>query len=345
MALQRIFLLVAGLSYLLLVALAEVRAALVDADRALAEVRAALVDADRVRSAADRENGDGYQEFTLDQLRSNAAFGGEALCKEKELEIVDFISGHPSAFLGGDGNCLLYSQAEEAAVSCQKDKELNDRIYCVLGIDDIPQKPVLSDLCDSPPSNEYHFGLFYDCVPSNSVPPCELESTTSWDSVTSSCNCPTGTFPCSVEEAKSSDAWMDEVGATAEVYVADSIRYLTPENVYEAFHLFEVPCGDSFARSLCRRSGQRTTTTTTTTLKPFLGDAGPDCFMGNDQPFCRLPCLSIWRQYYTSHEARDSYDSFARYWKAYDFSEVALVDAASIARVQACTFGQFLYQV
>ncbi|CDJ36145.1 uncharacterized protein EMH_0008770 [Eimeria mitis] len=111
-----------------------------------------------------------YQQFSLEQLESNVAFGGEALCKEKEFEVVDFVSGHPSAFLGGEGNCLVYSQAEEAATACQKDKELNDRLYCVLGIGDIPAKPALSDLCDFAPSEDYKFALFYNCVP------CEPQS-------------------------------------------------------------------------------------------------------------------------------------------------------------------------
>lgn len=64
---------------------------------------------------------------------------------------------------------MLYSQAEEVASACQKDKELNGRIYCVLGMDELPEKPDLSDICDSPPSNYYQFVLFYDCVPCEPV--------------------------------------------------------------------------------------------------------------------------------------------------------------------------------
>ncbi|CDJ48385.1 thrombospondin type 1 domain-containing protein, putative [Eimeria brunetti] len=205
--------------------------------------------------------------MSLDQLSSNGAFGGEALCMDKELQVVDFVVGHPDAFRRGTGNCLLYSQAKEAAEACRKDKELNDRIYCVLGINEIPPKPELSDLCDYAPSVDYQFGMFYSCVTPSSAPACELETTTTWDRNTSSCSCPAGTIPCTAQEAKSSDAWADELGEGAQVYLANSIRYRTPELEYEAFLFLDDPCSEDDALALCRR------------------DTGPDCFSGDDQPF------------------------------------------------------------
>ena len=46
---------------------------------------------------------------------------------------------------------------------------------------------------------------------------------------------------------------MDELGETSAVYMADSIRHVTPQNEYEAFHVSEDPCSDKFAWALCRR--------------------------------------------------------------------------------------------
>ena len=73
------------------------------------------------------------------------------------------------------------------------------------------------------------------------------------------------------------------------------------------------------------------------------GDAGPDCFKGNDQPFCRIPCLALWRQYCSKHKPYGSYDLFMSLWTTYDFSRLATIDASSIPRVKACTFGQSVW--
>lgn len=107
---------------------------------------------------------DGYQEYALDELLSSSIFGGEALCKDKELRVVDFLTGHPTAYVG-DNNCMLYSQGVEVAAACERDKETNNRLFCELEFQDLPEEPALSDLCSSPPSDDYLYSFFYVCVP------------------------------------------------------------------------------------------------------------------------------------------------------------------------------------
>ncbi|XP_026191793.1 uncharacterized protein LOC113146997 [Cyclospora cayetanensis] len=176
---------------------------------------------------------DGYQEYSAEDLESSAIFGGETLCKnQKELKVVDFVVGHPSAFRGDDWNCLLYSQAEKVAEACQKDRKENNRLYCELGIYDLPNAPELSTICTDVPSNEYRYALFYDCDP----------------------------------------------------------------------------------------------------------HVGPNCYKGTDQPFCQVPCITIWRAFEAKFGVHDTYDQFMSIWKNYDFTRLSFISSSAAERVQACIF-------
>lgn len=108
---------------------------------------------------------DGYQEYTADDLQNSlASFGGETLCEDRELQVVDFIAGHTDAFIGQDNNCVLYSAAAEAAAACEEDKQKKHRIYCELGKYNLPPIPEMFKLCRVPPNLQFRYGLFYDCV-------------------------------------------------------------------------------------------------------------------------------------------------------------------------------------
>ncbi|OEH77655.1 thrombospondin type 1 domain-containing protein [Cyclospora cayetanensis] len=264
---------------------------------------------------------DGYQEYSAEDLESSAIFGGETLCKnQKELKVVDFVVGHPSAFRGDDWNCLLYSQAEKVAEACQKDRKENNRLYCELGIYDLPNAPELSTICTDVPSNEYRYALFYDCDPPSSSFSCDVKSTTSWDSSKQYCKCPNLDSPCTVEEAKISDSWKDDVASNERVYLADGIRYSAADKAFEAFSTVSNPCKRQKALALCKR------------------DVGPNCYKGTDQPFCQVPCITIWRAFEAKFGVHDTYDQFMSIWKNYDFTRLSFISSSAAERVQACIF-------
>lgn len=216
---------------------------------------------------------------------------------------MDFLTGHPTAYVGDD-NCMLYSQGVEVAAACERDKETNNRLFCELEFQDLPEEPALSDLCSSPPSDDYLYSFFYSCVPrkllnsrrpqlcwccrqkypphasaplkqyfetlwllstlnsfpyhcgscpsASPLPACEAKRTTSWNYSENSCECPSGTVPCTVQEAKAKESWKDGLRPKAQVYMKDSIRYLAYGDIYQAFDLSTNPCEYKFVRALCR---------------------------------------------------------------------------------------------
>ncbi|KAL8425722.1 hypothetical protein Efla_003100 [Eimeria flavescens] len=280
---------------------------------------------------------DAVEEYGDRELDLSAFVGGR-LCEDLELEIVDFVAGHPSAFKGDDWNCYLYSAAAEAQAACDEDKQANNEIYCKLSKANMPTIPPLSDLCLSPPSPEYRYAFFFSCVPPrNSSFECMVSSTSSWDTTSASCKCPTGTSSCTVQEARISDAWRDQLPPAAQVYLDGSIRFLARYDVYEAFKYSYNPCRSTSARALCKRF--LVTVRHCMLFSCLSGDMGPHCFKGNDQPFCRMPCLELWREFLAENDPHNSYLRFERFWNNYDFSQHASIDSRAVNRVKACTFG------
>ncbi|KAL8273853.1 hypothetical protein Esti_002176 [Eimeria stiedai] len=265
---------------------------------------------------------DDFETYASSDLELSGFFGGN-LCGDLELVVVDFIAGHPTAFEGKDRNCSLYSAAAEANRACEDDKKQNQRLYCELSRPNIPTVPDLSELCRLTPSPEYQFAFFYSCIPpSNSPFECLVSSTSAWDTASSACQCPSGTSPCTLQEAKFSELWQDDLQAATQVYLSGSIRFLARYGVYEAFKYSYNPCRNNSAQALCKR------------------DMGPNCFRGNDQPFCRMPCLQLWRGFQAENDPHNSYAQFMTFWFTHDFSQDPSVDFTAVKRVRACTFGQ-----
>ncbi|KAL8451729.1 hypothetical protein Emed_001891 [Eimeria media] len=242
--------------------------------RELSEVQTSLVSTLQKQCSFDD-----YETYTSSDLDASTFFGGD-LCGDLELSVVDFIAGHPTAFEGKSRNCSLYSAAAEAKRVCEEDKKQNQRNYCELNSSNLPTVPDLSELCSVTPSQEYQYAFFYECIPPSDPPfECVVSSTSSWDTALSACKCPSGTSPCTLPEAKYSELWQDDLKASAQVYLSGSMRFLSRYGVYEAFKYSYNPCRNLSAQALCKR------------------DMGPNCFRGNDQPFCRMPCLELWKEF------------------------------------------------